>query len=214
MDVPVPASAPVSVRQMTSADCPAVADIRVRGWQFAYAGLIPRSYLDAMDVAEDTERCRERHARGDPAVVGLVAERAGRPVGWASFGPYRDSDLPPTDTELYALYVHPEHIGTGAGRALMDAVLARCASAGAPCVRLWVLRDNARARRFYARAGFEADGAEEVFEVHGAPVPEVRLTLWLRAPSRPAPSRLCRWLKLGPSGEGTTTAPRSGPTPR
>ncbi|MDI3417397.1 GNAT family N-acetyltransferase [Streptomyces luteolus] len=174
----------VSVRQMTAADCAAVAEIRVRGWQFAYAGLIPQSYLDTMDIAADTERCRERHARGDPAVVGLVAERAGQAVGWASFGPYRDSDLPPTETELYALYVHPEHIGTGAGRALMRSVLAHCTAAGKPRVRLWVLRDNARARRFYACAGFRADGAEELFEVEGVPVPEVRLTLPLPAPSR------------------------------
>ncbi|MFM9372247.1 GNAT family N-acetyltransferase [Streptomyces sp. Da 82-17] len=170
------APASVSVRQMTSADCPAVAEIRVRGWQFAYAGLVPQPYLDAMDVAADTERCRQRHARGDPAVVGLVAERAGSVVGWASFGPYRDSDLPPTDTELYALYVHPAHLGTGAGRALMTEVLARCTT---PHVRLWVLRDNARARRFYAHAGFEPDGAEEMFEIQGVQVPEVRYT---RAP--------------------------------
>ncbi|MDI3407006.1 GNAT family N-acetyltransferase [Streptomyces cavernicola] len=174
----------VSVRQMTPDDCPAVAEIRVRGWQFAYAGLIPQSYLDAMDIAADTERCRERQARGDPAVVGLVAERAGTTVGWASFGPYRDSDLPPTDTELYALYVHPEHIGTGAGRALMRSVLAHCTALATPRVRLWVLRDNMRARRFYASAGFTPDGAEEVSELDGVRVPELRLTLPLPAPSR------------------------------
>ncbi|NBE55618.1 GNAT family N-acetyltransferase [Streptomyces boluensis] len=164
----------VRVREMTEHDCPSVAEIRVRGWQFAYADLIPRSYLDAMDVTKDTARCGERFARGDPAVVGLVAERDGAIVGWASFGPYRDSDLPPTDTELYALYVHPEHIGTGAGRALMAEVLARCAASGVRRLLLWVLKENARARRFYARAGFGPDGAEEQFAVEGVPVPEVR----------------------------------------
>ena len=39
---------------------------------------------------------------------------------------------------------------------------------------LWVLKGNARARRFYVRAGFRADGAEEPFEVDGVGVPEVR----------------------------------------
>lgn len=170
----------VRVREMTENDCPSVAEIRVRGWQFAYAGLIPQPYLDTLDVAADTARCGARFARGDPALVGLVAERGDTIVGWASFGPYRDRDLPPTDTELYALYVHPEHIGTGAGRALMAEVLARCVATGVPRMLLWVLKDNARARRFYARAGFGPDGAEEQFEVDGMPVPEVRYARALR----------------------------------
>jgi RimJ/RimL family protein N-acetyltransferase len=41
---------------------------------------------------------------------------------------------------------------------------------------LWVLKGNTRARRFYERQGFAADGAEEPFEVDGVPVPEVRYT--------------------------------------
>ncbi|MFC7303275.1 GNAT family N-acetyltransferase [Streptomyces monticola] len=164
----------VYVREMTEADCPAVAEIRVLGWQFAYAGLIPQSYLDAMSVIDDRERCRDRLARAAQGVVALVAERAGTVVGWASFGPYRDGDLPPTATELYALYVHPDHIGTGAGRALAAEVVARCSASGTPRLLLWVLKGNSRARRFYELAGFAPDGAEEPFEVEGVPVPEVR----------------------------------------
>lgn len=37
-----------------------------------------------------------------------------------------------------------------------------------------MLKENARARRFYERAGFAADGAEETFEADGVLVPEVR----------------------------------------
>ncbi len=48
----------------------------------------------------------------------------------------------------------------------------RCA--GQPRGFLWVLKGNARARRFYEIAGFAADGAEEAYEVDGVPVPEVR----------------------------------------
>lgn len=45
--------------------------------------------------------------------------------------------------------------GTGAGQLLLDAVL------GDSPALLWVAKDNPRARRFYARNGFAADGAEE-----------------------------------------------------
>ncbi|MFD4787316.1 GNAT family N-acetyltransferase [Streptomyces sp. NPDC058459] len=71
------------------------------------------------------------------------------------------------DAELYALYADPAHIGTGVGRVLLAEALA--CTAGRPRVLVRVLRDNTRARRFYERAGFRPDGAED-----GASVPEVR----------------------------------------
>lgn len=164
---------------MTENDIEAVSTVRVRGWQFAYAGLMPQSHLDAMSVEEDAARRRETFARSRGRAVNLVAEVAGtegegQVVGWASFGPCRDDDADPGDAELYALYVHPEQLSTGTGRSLMEAVLEGAASLGHAVLRLWVLEHNARARRFYERAGFVPDGAEEPYEVDGTPVPEVR----------------------------------------
>lgn len=158
---------------MTEDDVEAVAAVRVRGWQFAYAGLMPQAHLDAMSVAEDAARRRGMLAGGRS--VNLVAEEQGGAgvVGWASFGACRDEDTGPDDGELYALYVDPERVSTGVGRALMVHVL-RQAGGRYPTLRLWVLRDNARARRFYEKAGFAPDGAEEPFDVDGTPVPEVR----------------------------------------
>ncbi|WP_328707571.1 hypothetical protein [Streptomyces sp. GS7] len=61
---------------MTEADVDAVSGVRVRGRQTAYRGLMPRAHLDAMSVAEDARRRRERFRRRRPGVVELVAERA------------------------------------------------------------------------------------------------------------------------------------------
>ncbi|AXE83187.1 GNAT family N-acetyltransferase [Streptomyces atratus] len=164
----------VLVRDMTVDDCEAVARVRVRGWQAAYAGLMPQSHLDAMDIAEDAERRREFFAEGNP-VVNVVAERADLGViGWACYGPYRENGRRATRGQLYAIYVLPEQIGTGAGRALMAKMLTRATADGFPDLALWVLKENARARRFYERSGFLPDGAEEPFEVDGVLVPEVR----------------------------------------
>ncbi|WP_030742755.1 GNAT family N-acetyltransferase [Streptomyces sp. NRRL S-31] len=160
------------IRPMTLADCERVSEIRVRGWRHAYRGLVPQPYLDRLDVTADAERRRARFARGDGPVENLVAERAGRVVGWAAHGPYRDGEGHTADAELYAVYVDPAHLGGGIGRALLAASLERCA--GRPRMLLWVLKGNAPARRFYERAGFRADGAEEVFEADGVSVPEVR----------------------------------------
>ncbi|MEU6963117.1 GNAT family N-acetyltransferase [Streptomyces chrestomyceticus] len=169
---------PVRIRDMTQADIDTVAVIRVRGWQAAYAGLMPQAYLDGLSAAEDAARRREFFAAAPPEVVNLVAERDGGLVGWAAFGPVRAvGGAPPgpaSEGELYCLYLPPEHIGTGIGRALMDACLARAGRNGFRALCLWVLKGNARARRFYERAGFRADGAEEAYEVAGVAVPELR----------------------------------------
>lgn len=162
------------IREMALADCRAVAEIRVGGWRSAYAGLVPRSYLDAMDVAEDTERRRAMLLRPGNPVVNLVAERAGEILGWAAYGPYRDGEVRTEDAELYALYVRPGHWGGGVGAALLRTATDRCETAGHPRMLLWVLKGNARARRFYEHHGFSADGAEEPFEAAGVEVPEMR----------------------------------------
>ncbi|MGW3284977.1 N-acetyltransferase family protein [Streptomyces sp. NPDC001002] len=159
---------------MTLADCDPVAEIRVRGWRSAYRGLIPQSYLDAMSVPKDADRQRARLLQGDGTVVNVVAEQDGKVVGWACHGPYRDGEVPAGGVELYAIYVDPDHQGTGAGRALLDESVRRCVAAGDKRMYLWVLEGNAPARRFYERAGFRADGTEEPFEVDGVEVPEVR----------------------------------------
>jgi GNAT superfamily N-acetyltransferase len=61
----------------------------------------------------------------------------------------------------------------GLGCALMAATLPRLRRP----VALWVLCDNARARRFYEIAGFRADGSVQDADLYGATLPEVRYRL-------------------------------------
>ncbi|MEV7325505.1 GNAT family N-acetyltransferase [Streptomyces sp. NPDC093970] len=160
------------IRPMALDDCDRVSEIRIRGWQYAYRGLMPQPFLDGLSAERDAVRRRARFRDGENGVTDLVAERGGEIVGWAAHGPYRDGDVRTGDAELYAIYLDPAHVGTGAGRRLLETVLAQCARHAR--VYLWVLKENARARRFYERAGFRPDGVEEPYEVDGVPVPEVR----------------------------------------
>ena len=66
--------------------------------------------------------------------------------------------------ELYTLYVAPAHWSTGVGRALTDAALDGLRAAGYRRVVLWTLTENARARRFYDKAGFAPDGATNTLD--------------------------------------------------
>ncbi|MET8143159.1 GNAT family N-acetyltransferase [Sphaerisporangium sp. NPDC005288] len=162
----------VSVRDMTVEDVPAVSAVRVTGWKTAYAGMIPREFLDLMTVEADSEYRRSAF-RSDSPVQNLVAERDGTVVGWAALGPCRDEGCTALDGEIYALYALPDAIGTGIGQALMRELLARADRAGFTTLRLWVLEANRRARRFYERAGFHADGGRSLWNIGRTSVPEV-----------------------------------------
>lgn len=162
------------IRRMTVEDCDAVARVRVSGWRYAYAGLMPQSYLDAMSAGEYAERLRGFLSDGPDTTAHLVAERGGGVVGWACYGPCRDDGASATQGEVYALYVAPDEMATGVGRALMAELTSRAEARGLSELLLWVVEENHRARRFYEKAGFAPDGLEESYEVAGVRVPEVR----------------------------------------
>jgi ribosomal protein S18 acetylase RimI-like enzyme len=82
------------------------------------------------------------------------------PVGWVSFGGSRDDDRSDAIGEIYALYVHPESWGRGAGRALVRHVVAELPGMGYEEATLWSFAVNERAKRLYESAGFRRDGAE------------------------------------------------------
>lgn len=172
------------------ADAAGMTSVHVRGWQTAYAGLMPAGYLAAMDPA-DPERIegRRRHLTDYTGVCAFVAEEDGSVVGFVNAGPYRtdkEGDDVTGGGEVYAIYVAPERLGTGAGRALMDAAVRWLGEQGLLPVRLWMLVGNARALAFYQRYGFRLDGGRSqiVLEQAGelpVELPEVRLTLPLDA---------------------------------
>jgi ribosomal protein S18 acetylase RimI-like enzyme len=169
----------VQVRRATNADALAIERARIHGWRVAYRHVFPEDDLDALPI--DAKRWRNRLA--DPPAgwsTFVVEDGQGLVVGFTSTGPSRDE---PGIGELYAIYVHPEAWGTGAGRALIEQAETRL---GAEYVEatLWVLEDNPRARRFYERAGWQADGARKVEVRFGVRAAEVRYRKALRTSSR------------------------------
>jgi GNAT superfamily N-acetyltransferase len=80
----------------------------------------------------------------------------------------------PNFGELLAIYVDPDHMGTGVGRLLIAAARERLRRVGVTSAALWVLDGNARARRFYERDGWRFDGARRMETYGNAPVDEVR----------------------------------------
>jgi GNAT superfamily N-acetyltransferase len=166
------------VRPATLDDQEVVAAVRVATWRVAYAGIVPRGALDAMDPVAQGARWRAWFADRPPTEYQYVAEHRGRVVGFVHGGRYRDDDgLAPDAGEVYALYVLPEEQGMGFGTALLETAVEHLRDRRLSPVLLWVLRDNTPTRRFYERRGFAPDGAEHFYDVDGLPLPEVRYRL-------------------------------------
>ncbi|MBE1487933.1 ribosomal protein S18 acetylase RimI-like enzyme [Plantactinospora soyae] len=165
----------VSIRSEDPDDALAVAGVHVRTWQAGYAGIMPDEVLARLNVTAWAQRRRELGtAEPDHPFRTLVAESdtgtdAATVLGFATVGPYRrDQDPDRLDHrygEILGIYVEPARWGAGIGRRLLTAAVAELTGQGQTELRLWVLADNGRARRFYERAGLVADGERSTYEV-------------------------------------------------
>jgi GNAT superfamily N-acetyltransferase len=169
-------AAQVRIRTATPADAAAIADVHVRSWQAAYRGVFPDDVLDGPDLPAGRLRLWRRLLGPDapPGHAAWVAEGPAGVVGFADVLPSRDDDADPATGEVLAIYALPGAWGTGTGRELMAAALEGLRGAGFRTATLWVLDSNARARRFYERAGFTPDGAVKDDVLAGATIAEVR----------------------------------------
>jgi len=169
----------LTIRRAAVGDAGPIARAHVAGWKLAYEGLVPQDYLDALDVRERTELWRsiltgEITVPGVPRPADFVVEVDATLVGFANVGRFRDEPDDASAGELWAMYVHPEAWGTGAGDALMKTTLDELVRLEARRSYLWVLEGNARARRFYERHGWTSDDVIKTFDANATQVPEIR----------------------------------------
>ena len=99
-------------------------------------------------------RGRWAEAVADPLKRVLIAVGEDEPLGAACV----------SDAWLEGLYVVPEQWGKGLADMLHDRALELVRDLGSVRCHLWVLEDNARARRFYERRGWRENGETRVVE--------------------------------------------------
>jgi len=141
---------PVLVRHATPDDAEAIERIRTDTWRVTYRGLMPDALLDGLGY--DPTWRRQRMAALPDDQFALVAEDEGAVVGYC-FGGRGRSDTDRFPGEVYAIYVWPAFQGRGAGRALLGVAARELLRRGWRAMLIWVLRENAPARRFYERMG-------------------------------------------------------------
>ena len=170
---------PVHLRRATPTDARAIAEVHVRTWQHAYAGIVPTDFLLRLDVGR-----REAFWRDEVTTLGegrrpWVAECDGRVVGFVSAGTTRDEDGDARTGEVYAIYVDPECWSRGIGSNLMAHARRDLAANGYGTATLWVLAANAQARAFYEEGGWRLDDVTRTETIGGVESEEVRYRLTL-----------------------------------
>ena len=151
-----PADFEVVVPRLGDAD--ELASVHVQAWREAYGQWLPEHFYDYVARERRQVMWSALLSKEDAAERVRVARREGQIVGFVRSGPAAEHQghPPERDEQLNALYVLSSCYGHGVGRALLDQALRQRPA------QLWVAKDNARARRFYEKNGFAADGTEQV----------------------------------------------------
>jgi ribosomal protein S18 acetylase RimI-like enzyme len=156
------------IRRATADDADAVVRMHTQAHEECYGHLLPPDFFAGRraSIPERVKKRRPYLAGTEPRIIALDSDD--EIVGFADAGPGRDEDRP-QELELYAIYTLSRSHGTGLGAALLAAALADSAA------YLWVLEDNPRARAFYEKHGFQADGKRAVLPPDWHALPELRM---------------------------------------
>ena len=137
-----------TIRTASEDDAEGLVRAHEAAWDATLAPIVGSRLAELAPLEARIEAARASFADPPENAQAWVAEREGEIVGMATTH----------DDELRNLYVAPAAWGTGVAQELMRAALEWMAGRGVREAFLWVGEENRRARRFYEREGWTADG--------------------------------------------------------
>ena len=146
-------------------DAKDMAYVHSASWRAAYRGIVPDRIIAGFTQKKRAAIFEKTIAAGPEEYYLFKAD--GNPAGIASLHKSHEENMLETDGELYSIYFHPDYWGTSATHEGMLFCLERLRGRGFKRITVWVLRDNARARKFYEKHGFAFDGAEQTIRIGG-----------------------------------------------
>ncbi|MBL7981226.1 MAG: GNAT family N-acetyltransferase [Flavobacteriales bacterium] len=137
-------------------DLGTIASIARRTWPVAYGTILsPKQLAYMLDLFYSEPALNLQFTQGQRF---LLATTDRTTVGFAGFEPHY---LGGSTTRLHKLYVLPQQQGTGAGRALLKAVIEKARASGDERLELNVNKYNT-AQQWYKRQGFHTVRAEVI----------------------------------------------------
>jgi GNAT superfamily N-acetyltransferase len=155
----------IRIRQAEPADLAGVAEMHYAVWRQSWAGILLPPLLDLLGPPKRWVAQVYPQTLNRAGWAMWIAESGGRTVGVAIFGP---DDEAPDELQIDALYIAEDSQRHGVGGRLLDAVLDANPSGD---VILWCAEQNAKARCFYEKNNFRADGRTLAWE----PLPGIRV---------------------------------------
>jgi len=146
----------LDIRRATRADAASIGAICVASVRYAYKGICTDSHLAALSPLEMGRLwLKEGHghlAVNDPDIAVFIAVDADRNIGFADIGPASSIENGNV-AELFAIYVDPEYISHGWGKALFEACATHAHERGFSSLQSKVFSQNRLARSFYEKQG-------------------------------------------------------------
>lgn len=158
-------SSDIRIREAAPEDYAAVADMHYPVWRRSWAGILTPPLLDILGPAQRWVADVYPQTLSRRGWSMWIAERGGRPLGVAIFGPDPDD---PDALQIDALYIAEENQRHGIGARLLEKALSTHDSGD---VILWCAEGNGKARRFYEKNNFRPDGRTLDWE----PLPGIRV---------------------------------------
>jgi RimJ/RimL family protein N-acetyltransferase len=137
-----------------------------------YKGIIPDDYLkDKFSY----ERLRERLYKelNEGTTTSCIIYKDDIPVGMQTFARDDDKERDDSEIDIWRIYLLPEYWGQNIGKEFIDWGVKELKRKGYKKVALWVVEENARARKFYEKSGFTHDGEIRIINV-GREIKEYR----------------------------------------
>jgi GNAT superfamily N-acetyltransferase len=167
-----------AVRAAAASDVDEIVRIQADTWAAAYAELVPAAAIEQLrgDAAREAWAAAVATSDGHVLVadegewtVGFVAAAVGGGAPAAELGPEAWG-------EVGVLLVEPRWGRRGHGGRLLAAAAEALRSDGAIYGLAWVPEADEASRRFYARAGWEPDGAMRGLDTGNGTLREIRVT--------------------------------------
>ena len=152
----------MEVRAARLDDVDALAEIHVAGFALAHRGLMPDEEIDARTVELRRRMWQARLQAPPPRDIVLVGVLDGALAGFVSAGEVDSHANGDADTSFWQnAYLHPDVVGTSAGRAVIEALHAELLVAmrahGFRTATSQIFTGNERSRRMFLRLGWERD---------------------------------------------------------
>jgi GNAT superfamily N-acetyltransferase len=177
--------ATATVHLATVADVAEIVRIQAGTWEAAYATLVPAAALAQLRSEAAHQTWAAAVEAGDDHHV-LVATEGEWTVGFCAAAPPTPPERstptsepplgPEAGAEISALLVEPRWGRRGHGGRLLATAAEALRGSGAVYGLAWVPEADEASRRFYARVGWEPDGAVRVLDTGDGELREVRIT--------------------------------------